>query len=150
MRSITRTREPDVPQDVSPVDGPQSAPPLRGFQVQREWEQATIRTKDPVATRPIQNTVRPAQPERTRERDPLPDKERERKRRREGREGKTTVEYYGMADTFARQIAVALAEPEAVTPLPIDWDRFVAGGKDFGTKPLATRKIREERHRQPR
>ena len=42
-----------------------------------------------------------------------------------------------MADAFAREITLALAEPEAAAPLPIDWDAYVRGGKDYGTKPLS-------------
>ena len=44
---------------------------------------------------------------------------------------------------IAWEIARALADPEDVTPTPIDWDQFSADGEDYGTKPLRTRRRRE-------
>ncbi|KAI0779866.1 hypothetical protein C8Q74DRAFT_721128 [Fomes fomentarius] len=159
--------QPDVPQDVSPIDPPPiqrlPAAAVRGAHSQRE------RVKEALSARPVPvqaavqhehirsvsytaQVVSPtATPDRTRdrEREPRPDRERERRRRRE-REGRERtereVQFYGKADTFAHQIALALAEPERATPLPIDWDMFMSGGN--GTKPLVTRKHkdREESH----
>ena len=43
--------------------------------------------------------------------------------------------YYGVANTFAHQIALALNEPEGAAPISVDWDRYLVGRKDYGTMP---------------
>lgn len=161
--------QPDVPEDVSPIDPPIQRLPaaaVRGAHSQRE------RVKEALSARPVQvpaavqhghirsvsytaQVVRPAAtpPDhiRDRQREPQSDRERERKRRQERRDRERTereVQFYGKADTFAHQIALALAEPERATPVPIDWDRYMSGGN--GTKPLVTRKHKDREESQHR
>ena len=83
--------------------------------------------------------VHPSQ--RDRRDDPPPENDDRQKRRREKEEKGRSVEWYGMG--IAWEIARALADPEDVTPTPIDWDQFSADGEDYGTKPLRTRRRRE-------
>ncbi|KAI0769345.1 hypothetical protein BD413DRAFT_493462 [Trametes elegans] len=76
-----------------------------------------------------------------RERDPARE---ERRRLKPTYTSAVDVQYFGMADAFAREITLALAEPERATPLPLDWRAgpYVAPGSDYGVRPLATRKAR--------
>ncbi|KAI0702925.1 hypothetical protein C8T65DRAFT_741410 [Cerioporus squamosus] len=163
----SKPRNPDVPRDVSP-ENPQGLPmPRRSREEERflshrhrerEREKEAAMRAPPVPTRaqakeassasraaPLAHdhirsvsyraqVIHPAQR-------PEPEAENDRqKRRREKEKTGRTVEWYGMSDPVAWEIARALAEPEGVTPLPIDWNQFVAHGKDYGTKPLETRK----------
>ncbi|KAI0743766.1 hypothetical protein C8Q80DRAFT_1325635 [Daedaleopsis nitida] len=134
--------DPDVPRDVSPIEAPHVLAPGRYFDGQTAVAHERSRSVSHTAY-----GVRPSAPDRAQER------ERERKRRREERERAAQERYYGKADAFARQITLALAEPERAAPLSVDWDTFVTGGVEYRTKPLAvTRKTkdREPRERLPR
>ncbi|RDX44855.1 hypothetical protein OH76DRAFT_1035119 [Lentinus brumalis] len=124
--SRSKPRDPDVPRDVSP-DNPQGLPTPRRS---REGERPVIQRQRERAPQAIHPAHRPG---------PQPESDRQKRRREKEKAGRT-VDWYGMGDSVSWEIVRALAEPEVVVPLPIDWSQFVANGKDYGTKPLELRK----------
>ncbi|OJT12288.1 hypothetical protein TRAPUB_11155 [Trametes pubescens] len=132
----------------------QSAAPHRPVRVD-----ATLEHARPMAAQ----MVRPGRDaEREQERERRAQRERERearhlaraqdKERRGGRERERVlrpthtraveVEYYGMADAFSQEIAIALADPERAHPLPADWRVAPGSGGEYGptVRPLVTKK----------
>ncbi len=96
----------------------------------REGERPVIQRQRERAPQAIHPAHRPG---------PQPESDRQKRRREKEKAGRT-VDWYGMGDSVSWEIVRALAEPEVVVPLPIDWSQFVANGKDYGTKPLELRK----------
>ncbi|RPD78206.1 hypothetical protein L226DRAFT_520626 [Lentinus tigrinus ALCF2SS1-7] len=149
--SRTKPRHPDVPRDVSP-DNPQRLPtPRRSEEEERPAPRSAHRHRErergrehasATTARPQADVIHPGPHQ-----EPEPENDRQKRRREKEKAGRS-VEWYGMGSPIAWEIARALAEPEGVSPLPIDWNQFVANGQDYGTKPLETRKRREgERYR---